>query len=142
MTLDTKSFDLFRSLPLSPERLFALLTEAKYRDKWSAPDADTPVETVSSDLRVRGEDRQRCGPADDPTFEVITRWYHLSARERAVCTETPIFGGEAACTSFVTYNLMPEGRAQRLVLRSRSRHSPAPKPCPKSCKAGKAHWKI
>ena len=114
MTLDTKSFDLFRSLPLSPERLFALLTEAKYRDKWSAPDADTPVETVSSDLRVGGEDRQRCGPADDPAFEVITRWYHLSEPERAVCTETLIFGGEAACTSFVTYNLMPEGKGTAL----------------------------
>lgn len=114
MPLDTKSFDLFRSLPLAPERLFAVLTDAKYRDKWSAPDEDTPVETVSSDLRVGGEDRQLCGPADDPAFEVVTRWYHLTAPERAVCTETLIFGGEAACTSFVTYNLMPEGKGTAL----------------------------
>lgn len=114
MSLDTKSFDLFRSLPLRPERLYTVLTDAKYRDSWSAPDADTPVETVSSDLRVGGEDHQRCGPPEDPAFEVITRWYHLSAPERAVCTETLFFGGEAACTSFVTYNLMPEGTGTAL----------------------------
>ena len=114
MPLDTKSFDLFRSLPLSPERMFNVLTQAKYRDAWNGPDADTPVETVSSDLRVGGEDLQRCGPADAPAFEVTTKWYHLAAPERVVYTETLFFGGEAACTSLVTYNLMPEGTGTAL----------------------------
>ena len=114
MTLDTKSYDFFRSLPLPPKRLFPLLTEAKYRDRWNAPDADTPVETITEDLRIGGEDKQRCGPADEPAFEVLTRWYHLAAPDRVVLTETLYFGGQAACTSLVTYDLIAEGTGTAL----------------------------
>lgn len=114
MTLDTKSFDLFRTLPLPPARLWDVLTDPKHRENWSAPDETMVLETVTADLRVGGEDRQRCGPADAPEFEVTTRWYDLSGPDRAVYTETLIFGGEAVCTSLVTYSLMPEGAGTAL----------------------------
>ena len=105
MPLDTKSFDLHRTLPLSAERLWHVLTDAKEREKWSGPDATTLLETDTADLRVGGQDRHRFGPVDAPEFLVETRWYDLTEAERAVFTETLIFGGEAVSTSLVTYVL-------------------------------------
>lgn len=107
MTSDTATFDLHRVLPLIPEKLWHVITDAKHREKWGAPDDATVLVVDSSDLREGGQDRHRCGPADAPDFLVDTRWYHLSAPTRAVFTETLIFGGEAAFTSLVTYALTP-----------------------------------
>ena len=116
MTLDTKSFDLHRTLPLSPDRLFTVLTDAAHREKWAAPDADTALITETTDLRVGGQDRHRAGPADAPDFAVETRWYDLAGPDRAVFTETLIFGGEAVSTSLVTYHLEGAGRQTKLSM--------------------------
>ncbi|PJI92857.1 uncharacterized protein YndB with AHSA1/START domain [Yoonia maricola] len=114
MPLDTKSFDLHRTLPLSPAKLWELMTDAHHREKWGGPDDQTVLVVDVADVRVGGEDRHRCGPAEAPEFEVTTRWYDLTAPERAVFTETLIFGGEAVCTSLVTYNLEAAGKGTRL----------------------------
>lgn len=105
MTLDTTSFDLHRTLPLPPDRLWTVMTDPKHREKWSAPDAETVLVVDTADVRVGGQDRHRCGPADAPEFVVDTRWYDLAQPERAVFTETLVIGGEAVCTSLVTYSL-------------------------------------
>ena len=105
MALDTKSFDLHRKLPLAPARLWQVLTDAKEREKWNGPDATTMLETDVADLSIGGLDRHRFGPKDAPEFVVETRWYDLTKAERAVFTETLIFGGVAVSTSLVTYVL-------------------------------------
>ncbi|SIT91386.1 Uncharacterized conserved protein YndB, AHSA1/START domain [Yoonia rosea] len=109
MPLDTKSFDMHRLLPLPADRLWQVLTDAKEREKWNGPDASTLLETDAADLRVGGVDVHRFGPVDAPEFLVETRWYNLAAPERAVFTETLIFGGEAVSTSLVTYLLESKG---------------------------------
>ena len=109
MPLETKSFDLFRTLPLDNARLWHVLTDAKTRERWNGPDASTMLVTDAADLQVGGLDRHRFGPADAPEFVVETRWYHLNAPDRAVFTETLIFGGEPVCTSLVTYVLDAAG---------------------------------
>jgi len=116
MPLDTKSFDLHRTLPLSAERLWHVLTDAKEREKWNGPDASALLETDAADLRVGGLDRHRFGPVDAPEFLVDTRWYNLTMPERAVFTETLIFGGEAVSTSLVTYALSPAGNETALSI--------------------------
>ena len=116
MSLDTKSFDMFRTLPLTPDRLWRVLTDAKEREKWNGPDAETMLETDAADLRVGGLDRHRFGPVDAPEFVVDTRWYDLSEPDRAVFTETLIFGGEAVCTSLVTYALENKGHETALSI--------------------------
>jgi uncharacterized protein YndB with AHSA1/START domain len=105
MPLETKSFDMHRTLPLAPGRLWDVLTDPKTREQWNGPDPQTRLVTDIADLRVGGMDRHRFGPADAPEFVVDTRWYDLSKPARAVFTETLIFGGTAACTSLVTYHL-------------------------------------
>lgn len=107
MTCDTATFDLQRTLPLTPDRLWYVLTDAKQREKWGAPDPSMVLIVDHSDLRVGGIDRHHCGPAEAPDFTVETRWYDLAAPTRAVFTETLIFGGERAFTSLVTYVLTP-----------------------------------
>ncbi|MDX8347888.1 SRPBCC family protein [Cognatiyoonia sp. IB215446] len=116
MTLDTKSFDMHRTLPLSPAKLWEVLTDPKHREKWGGPDADTVLIVDRADLRVGGQDRHRCGPADAPEFVIDTRWYDLTAPDRAVFTETLVIGNEAMCTSLVTYALTAEGMGTRLSL--------------------------
>ncbi|MEJ8562994.1 SRPBCC domain-containing protein [Yoonia sp. GPGPB17] len=116
MPLDTKSFDMHRTLPLPAERLWQVLTDAKEREKWNGPDATTLLETDIADLRVGGLDRHRFGPVDAPEFLVDTRWYDLAAPERAVFTETLIFGGEAVSTSLVTYVLESNGKETALSI--------------------------
>jgi len=114
MSLDTKSFNLTRIMPVTVDRLWHLLTDAKARGNWSGPDATTLLETETADLRVGGQDRHRFGPADAPEFVVDTRWYDLTAPDRAVFTETLIFGGAAVCTSLVTYVLQSNGKHTEL----------------------------
>lgn len=114
MPLDTKSFDMHRTLPLAPDRLWDVLTDPKLRERWNGPDAETMLVTDIADLRVGGLDRHRFGPADAPEFVVETRWYDLTPSIRAVFTETLIFGGAAACTSLVTYDLEAAGNGTAL----------------------------
>ncbi len=109
MSLDTSSFNLHRTLPLSPDRLWEVMTDPKHREAWGGPDAETVLVIDKADLRVGGQDRHRCGPADAPDFVIDTRWYDLAAPDRAVFTETLIIGGEALCTSLVTYSLTAAG---------------------------------
>ncbi|MCK0095250.1 SRPBCC domain-containing protein [Yoonia sp. F2084L] len=88
MPLDTDTFDLHRTFNLPPEKLWVLLTDPKHREKWGGPDADTVLVVDKADVRVGGQDRHRCGPADAPEFIVDTRWYDLTEPSRAVFTET------------------------------------------------------
>ncbi len=116
MTLDTKSFDLHRTLPLPPDRLFAVLTDPAHREKWAAPDADTVLVTETADIRVGGQDRHYAGAPEAPDFAVETRWYDLAHPDRAVFTETLIFGGAAVSTSLVTYCLEAEEHQTNLSI--------------------------
>lgn len=114
MALDTKSFDLQRSLPLTPERLWEVLTDPKHRENWGAPDANTVLIVDRADVRVGGSDRHRCGPADAPEFVIDTRWYDLASPDRAVFTETLLVQDAAIFTSLVTYGVSNEGSGSKL----------------------------
>ena len=105
MTTDTSTFDLNRTMPLPPAKMWELMIDPKHRENWGVPDPSMKLEMTKADTRVGGLEHHRCGPADNPEFEVETRWYNLEAPHRAVFTETLIFGGAAVATSLVTYAL-------------------------------------
>lgn len=102
---DTKTLDLSRKLPLSPDRLWPLLTDPAHREKWGAPEEGMVLTVETTDTREGGYERHRCGPAEAPDFVVDTRWYKLSAPELAVFTETLLVGGDTIFTSLVTYSV-------------------------------------
>ena len=102
MTTDTDTFTYSRDLPLSPARLWPLLTQADMRANWGAPDESMEMTVLSSDVRVGGTEHQRCGPEDTAEFEQHTRWYHLDEPAGAVYTEVIEAGGMALGASLVT----------------------------------------
>lgn len=104
MTPITDTFQFHRSFPLPPARMWTLLTAPEYREIWGAPGAET-LEMLSSDQIIGGTERHRCGPADDPEFEVETRWYNLDAPTTGTYTEVIEAGGMRLGAALVTYLL-------------------------------------
>ncbi|MEM9708249.1 MAG: SRPBCC domain-containing protein [Pseudomonadota bacterium] len=115
-TPDAKQFLFDRRYPISPDRLWHLLTDPKMRERWGAPTDDMVLEVETSDLRVGGLDRHRCGPKEKPEFTVETRWYRIDAPDLAVYTETIIAEGDAIGTSLVTYKLAQDGAHTALAI--------------------------
>jgi len=103
MTTDTFTFD--RAFAATADRMWHLLTAPEAREIWGAPSDETVLETLSSDFRVGGTERHRCGPRDNPEFEVTTRWYNIDAPKTVTFTETINAGGATLGTSLVTYAL-------------------------------------
>ena len=114
MSTDTGHFDLTRTLPLTPDRLWHLLTDGQMREIWGAPEEGMVLVMDTSDLRVGGFETHRCGPADNPDFTVDTRWYRIDGPHDAAFTETVNIGGAAIATTLVTYRVAAEGTGSRL----------------------------
>ena len=105
MTAPTATFRLTRSIAVPQDRLWHLLTDPKCRELWGAPSDDAVLVLDTADLREGGQERHRCGPADNPEFTVDTHWYHIEAPIRACFTETVTAGGQRFAVSLVTYTL-------------------------------------
>lgn len=114
MTTDTGSFDLARDLPLTPDRLWHVVTDAKMRERWGAPGEGMVLEVDKTDFRVGGHEMHRCGPKEAPEFTVDTRWYRIEAPSDAVFTETVHADGMTMATTLVTYRITPQGSGARL----------------------------
>ena len=107
MSTDTGSFTLTRTLPLNPDRLWHLLTDAQMREAGGAPEEGMVLNVVASDFRVGGLETHRCGPADNPEFTVDTRWYRIDGPTDAAFTETVHVGGATIATTLDTYRDSP-----------------------------------
>lgn len=114
MTTDTGHFELTRTLPLTPDRLWHVLTDAKMREAWGAPGKGMVLTVETSNFQVGGLETHRCGPADAPEFTVSTRWYRIDAPNDAAFTETVHVGGDTIATTLVTYRVTAEGAESRL----------------------------
>ena len=114
MNTDTGHFSLTRTLPLTPERLWHILTDAKMREAWGAPAEGMLLEVETQDFRVGGLETHRCGPAEAPEFTVDTRWYRVDAPSDAVFTETVHAGGATIAATLVTYRVTPNEAGSRL----------------------------
>ena len=110
MSTDTDTFTFDRIFPLSAAQMYHLMTDPKERETWGAP-GDAVLTLLSSDLRIGGLDKHRCGPAEEPEFEVETRWYNLAEPSDAVFTEVIEAGGMRLGASLVTYRISdhPDG---------------------------------
>lgn len=114
MSTDTGSFALNRTFPLTPDRLWHVMTDARMRGTWNAPGPDMVLEVVRAGFEVGGQETHRCGPAEAPDFTVDTRWYRIDAPHDAVFTETVHAEGATMATTLVTYRLSPDGAGTRL----------------------------
>ena len=116
MKTDTGAFDFERDLPLPPDQLWHVLTDANMRERWGAPSPEMILKVVTSDLSIGGIERHMCGPKENPEFEVETRWYRLDTPFDAAFTETVEIGGGAIATSLVTYRLEEKEKGSKLFV--------------------------
>jgi uncharacterized protein YndB with AHSA1/START domain len=116
MTAPIATFRLTRTIAAAQDRLWHLLTDAKSREIWGGPSDDVVLVLDTTDLREGGQERHRCGPADNPEFTVDTHWYHIDTPTRACFTETVIAGGQRFGVSLVTYVLEADGPATTLTV--------------------------
>ena len=116
MTAPIATFRLTRTIAAAHDRLWHLLTDAKSREVWGAPSEDAVLVLETTDLREGGQERHRCGPADNPEFTVDTHWYHIDAPTRACFTETSTAGGQRFGVSLVTYVPDADGPSTTLTV--------------------------
>jgi uncharacterized protein YndB with AHSA1/START domain len=116
MTSRCAHFQLNRDFPLSPDRMWSLLTDPKARELWGAPSDDAVLVLETADLQEGGHERHRCGPAEDPEFVVDTHWYHLDTPNLACFTETISAGGTRFAVTLVTYALVPSDKGCSLTV--------------------------
>jgi uncharacterized protein YndB with AHSA1/START domain len=116
MTAPIATFRLTRTIAAAQDRLWHLLTDAKSRELWGGPSDDVVLVLETTDLREGGQERHRCGPADNPEFTVDTHWYHIESPTRACFTETVTAGGQRFGVSLVTYVLEADGPATTLTV--------------------------
>ena len=110
------SFDLDRTYPHPPEKVWAAFTRADLLERWACPDPEWRVASCEVDARVGGGYRLRFGPRPDgdsyseaATFTVFEPVERL---EFDVLTE----GGGTTETSRCTVLLLPVDGGTRLDL--------------------------
>ncbi|SIO05700.1 SRPBCC domain-containing protein [Vannielia litorea] len=114
LTFDTLT--LTRSIAAPPARLFPLMTEPAYRAEWGAPTENTRLDIVEADIRPGGRELSRCGPKDNPEFEVTTDFHHLDAPALLVFTETIRIDGAPLSCGLCSIEITPEGTGSHLTV--------------------------
>ncbi|MGR3795811.1 SRPBCC domain-containing protein [Vannielia sp. SX4] len=114
LTHDTLT--LTQSIAAPPARLFPLLTSPEYRAQWAAPTENTRLDILHADIRPGGQELSRCGPADNPEFEVTTDFHHIEAPTLLIFTETIRIEGAPLSAGLCSIEITPEGAGSRLTI--------------------------
>ena len=105
------TFILERSLPKTPETVFAALSDPAKLRRWFAGGNLHDVEEFSVDFRVGGEERLRYrlkgGPVAGQEIVNIGRYQEIVPNERIVTARTMALEGKCFSASQVTYELLP-----------------------------------
>ena len=107
---------LTKTIAAPPTSLFPLMTQPDYRAEWGAPTENTRLDIVEADIRPGGRELSRCGPADNPEFEVTTDFHHLEAPSLLTFTETIRIEGAPISCGLCTVEIAPEGPGTRLTV--------------------------
>ncbi|MFY0635990.1 MAG: SRPBCC domain-containing protein [Vannielia sp.] len=107
---------LTRSIAAPPARLFPLMTQPEFRAEWGAPTENTRLDILQADIRPGGRELSRCGPADNPEFEVTTDFHHLDAPALLIFTETIRIEGAPISAGLCSIEITPEGAGSHLTV--------------------------
>lgn len=105
-----------RRLRAPPHAVFAAFVDVDVRARWSAPSPTARVSYSSADFTVGGEDRFRCGAADDLRFAGHVRYLDIQASRRIVYSELISTSDVRLSASLVTWELESHGTGTRLVV--------------------------
>lgn len=105
-----------RRFRAGPEAVFAAYADVELRARWSAPSPTAAVVYTSADFRVDGEDRFRCGSADDLRFTGVVRYLDIVGGRRIVYSEVISSADARLAASLVTWDVHPAAEGARLVV--------------------------
>jgi uncharacterized protein YndB with AHSA1/START domain len=110
------SFDLERTYPAPPERVWAAWTRADLLERWACPDPDWRVSTCEVDAREGGGYRLRFGPrpAGDEYSETAT--YAVFEPVERLVFDVLTAGEDMTERSHCTMRLLPVEGGTRLEL--------------------------
>jgi uncharacterized protein YndB with AHSA1/START domain len=122
-------------IAVSPERVFAALTDGGEIIQWWGDDAVYRTTSWSSDLRVGGKWRAEGISAEGSPFYVQGEFLEIDAPRKLVQTWQPEWDGGATTT--LTYTLAPTEAGTRLTLRHEGF-----KGRPQSCQGHSDGWQM
>jgi uncharacterized protein YndB with AHSA1/START domain len=109
---DTLVFERVFTVP--PARVYSAYADVDQRARWSAPSESAGVVYSSSDFRIGGEDRFRCGDKHDLRYVGVLRYEDLVDNERIVYCERIATDAVPLAVSLVTWELSANGVGTRL----------------------------
>ncbi|MDA7425207.1 SRPBCC domain-containing protein [Thalassococcus lentus] len=116
MTQPTVVFQMNRHFTITKDRLWHLLTDPHAREIWGAPSDEDTLTLEKADFREGGQERHRCGPAEEPQYSIDTHWYHIEAPQLACFSETVSAQGFRFAVSLVRYHLAETDSGTDLVV--------------------------
>ena len=76
-----------KTIRASVEQVFAAWEDPAARSQWGPPSEDEAITFIENDFREGGLDVHLCGPKDDLSFRVETRYSDIAPPHRLVMTE-------------------------------------------------------
>ncbi|SOD97327.1 SRPBCC domain-containing protein [Blastococcus haudaquaticus] len=118
------SFDLERTYPVPPERVWAAWTRADLLQRWVCPHPDWRVATCSVDPRQGGGYRVRFGPRPDGDAYRETATFAVFEPVERLVLDVLTSGEDTAQSSRCTVLLLPVEGGTRLELRVEGKSGP------------------
>ena len=114
------TFVIERSYPVSPEKVFAALSDPAKKRRWYGDSDHRDLETFEIDFRVGGAERNdyRLGPQTPFPGVVIANdghFHDIVTNERVVLATHMTMGGKLISVSLITFELLPTAAGTDLL---------------------------
>ena len=114
------TFVLERTLPASPERLFAALSDPKLVQRWYAEAGGRKAETFEMDFRISGAQRMGSKMGDDTPFPGVILgsdavYLDIDPGRRVAMAQTMSLGDRRISAALITYEIAAAGDGSTLT---------------------------
>lgn len=106
MDIQHQTLTLDRTFSAEPAKVFQAYTDTAAREAWSAPDANTEIRILNSDIRIGGSEEGRCGARGQPLNWRMAVRYHLVDANRLINFAEELWEGDRLLTvALITFDL-------------------------------------
>jgi uncharacterized protein YndB with AHSA1/START domain len=113
------TFDIERSYPVPPQRVFAAFADPAKKLRWFREEDNSITEKFEMDFRVGGRERTqfriKSGPVEGMICTNETTYQDIVPDSRIVLAYTMTLGERRISASLATFEMLPEGAGTKLV---------------------------
>ena len=113
------TFDIERSYPVPPQRVFAAFADPAKKLRWFREEDNSITEKFEMDFRVGGRERTqfriKSGPVEGMICTNETTYQDIVPDSRIVLAYTMTLGERRISASLATFEMLPEGVGTKLV---------------------------